>query len=228
MAGGVPVRDAQAAQMDAIVAAVPMLRRGAPGVRVQMDIGKVVADSRHAGYVIVMCVRDEQVFELKLVFLHQLQHRAGVPAGVEHRRLARDFVPDQVTMHRIAALCRADLPQFPPGAQIFPLRQPTFRNRLQPARVQLKERSQRRELDAPGNLARILKRGQSGLAQSRRSRGGSGGNASHRPGLANDVARMIFQVHDRNGIRAVRELQVAGLQGKSCQIRRLWQVTTIF
>ena len=46
-----------------------------------------------------MRVRDENVPELKLFGGDDVENRLGVQAGVEERRVARDFVPDEITIH---------------------------------------------------------------------------------------------------------------------------------
>ena len=48
-------------------------------------------------------------------------------------------------------------------------------------------------------LSGFLERGQFGLGNSRRAGRRGGGNAAHRPRLADDVTQMVFQVHAANG-----------------------------
>src|SRR3954470_934613 len=97
-----------------------------------------------------MSVRDENVFELKLVFFDQLQNGSSLPAGVEHCRFARDFVPDQVAMNLSAGFCSADLTKLAPGAKILGRRQPAAGNRLQFARIESDQRSERAKVDLCG------------------------------------------------------------------------------
>ena len=46
-----------------------------------------------------MRVRDENMAELKLFVGDAIQNRLRVKAGVEQRRVARDFIPDEITIH---------------------------------------------------------------------------------------------------------------------------------
>lgn len=119
VAGRFAVRNAQAAKHDEIVTPVTVLRRRAFGVCVQMNFGKAFANRLHGCDVVVVRVRDEKVFELKLVFPDQFENGLGVPAGVEQRGVTRDFVPYQIAMHLGAAFDRADLAKFAPRAQVF-------------------------------------------------------------------------------------------------------------
>ncbi len=98
--------------------------------------GNSLADFRHACDVIVMRVRDKQMLELKLIFRNNFQNRRGVPAGVEQRGFARDLVPNQIAMHRVAAFGRADLPELPPHTQIFLRWQPAVGNDFQLGGIQ--------------------------------------------------------------------------------------------
>ena len=168
MAGGFAVRDAQAAEHDEIVAPVAMLRRRAPGIRVQMNFGKAFANRLQSRHVVLVRVRDEQVFELKLIFLNQLEDGRDIPTGVEQRGIAGDFVPNQITMHRVAAFGRADLPQLAPEAQILFRRMPAVGDGFEFGRVQPDEIRQRREIRSPADLSGCFQRGQFRFRNTRR------------------------------------------------------------
>jgi len=58
-----------------------------------------LADFRQRLDVIPMRVRDENVPELNLLGGDAIEHRLRVESGVEQRRVAGDFVPDEITIH---------------------------------------------------------------------------------------------------------------------------------
>ena len=82
-----------------------------------------------------MC--EEKVPQLQAVLLDDLHDQSRLPASVEQRRFACELVPNEETVHGVAALGRADLPQFieaalgarpnyvPARIQWFVLRSPT-------------------------------------------------------------------------------------------------------
>src|ERR1035437_3991643 len=76
------------------------------------------------------------MFELKLPGGEAIKNRLGVEAGVEERRVTRDFVPDEITIHGQAIACRCKDAQFMPGGQIFWRRQPTAGDALKLRGVQ--------------------------------------------------------------------------------------------
>ena len=167
VAGRFTVRDAQAAEHDEIVAPVAVLWRSAFGVRVQMNFGEAFANWLQARHVVLVRVRDEQMLELKLIFLDQLENGSGIPAGIEQCGVACDFIPNQIAMHGVAALGRADLPQLAPPAQILFRRQPAAGHAFEPGRIQPDEVRQRREIRSLADLSGGFKRGQFGFGNTR-------------------------------------------------------------
>ena len=61
-----------------------------------------------------MRVRDENVPELKLFGGNAIQNRFRVQAGVKQRRLALDFIPDEIAIHGQAFACRGEHADFAP------------------------------------------------------------------------------------------------------------------
>ena len=83
-----------------------------------------LADFRQCLDMIPMRVRDENVPELKLFGGDGVENRPGVESGVKERRLACDFVPDQIAIHRQSVAGRGEYADFAPEAQILCCRQP--------------------------------------------------------------------------------------------------------
>src|SRR5260370_7196017 len=69
-------------------------------------------------------VGKENVAKLKLVRGEKIQDRRGLPAGIEQRRLTRNFIPNQVAVYCHTLGTRGDAAQLAPNAQIFFCRQP--------------------------------------------------------------------------------------------------------
>ena len=100
--GRVAIGDAQAAEMEAVVRAIAMLRRGSLAVGVQMQLGKRLANLPQRREVVFMRMREENMLQGESVFLNQAQRLVRVPARVEQRRFTRHFIPHQAVVHRIA------------------------------------------------------------------------------------------------------------------------------
>ena len=59
-----------------------------------------------------------------------IQNRLRVKAGVEQRGVARDFVPDEITIHGKTFARRREHAEFAPDGQIFRRRQPAVGDAL--------------------------------------------------------------------------------------------------
>ena len=108
------------------------------------------------GDVIGVGVRDEEVLERKFVPLQQVKNRLCLETGIEQGRLARDFIPNQVTVHFEARAGGCDLAQLSPEAEVALLRQPAVSNPFEPCRVQSEFPCQTLEIRTPRKSACFL------------------------------------------------------------------------
>ncbi len=98
MAGGVPVREAKAAEMNEVVRAVSLVHRRGLRTGVKARFRIFLAEAAECGDVILVGMRKEYVPELKLVLGQQFQDWAGLPAGIKESRLPRNLIPNQITV----------------------------------------------------------------------------------------------------------------------------------
>ena len=140
----------------------------------EADFGELLTQFAQGGDMVLMAVGDEDVAKLELVLGDQFGHGSRLPAGVEQRRLARDFVPHQVAIDGHAARSGGDAAQLAPGAQVLLGRQPAVGDGLQLARMQADQCGQRGQIGFLRRLAGLLQRRQFRLRQPGRPRGGCG------------------------------------------------------
>ena len=82
---------------------------------------------------------DENVPERELFGGEAIQDRLRVEAGVEQRRVARDFVPDEVAIHDGAVAGGGEDADFAPLAQIFRRGQPAVDDAFELGGVQAEQ-----------------------------------------------------------------------------------------
>ena len=80
---------------------------------------KLFTNASECSDVIFVRVRDEDMAKNDLVFLKKLEDGAGFPPGVEQGGFARDFVPNEIAVHRDALSSGGDAAEFAPDAEIF-------------------------------------------------------------------------------------------------------------
>ena len=153
------------------------------------------ADFRQCFDMIPMRVRYKNVPELKLFGGDGVENRPGVESGVKERRLARDFIPDEIAIHRQPVARCGEHADFPPDAQILLRGQPPIGDGFKFLRIQANQRREFGEIDFHRGFPGFLQDGQFGSGYFRRGCRNCGGNAAHRPRLANNVTRMIFKIH---------------------------------
>src|SRR2546426_12743027 len=90
----------------------------------QADFRKAFANGPERSEVVFMCVSNENVPQLKLVFGKNVENRLCLPTGIKQRGFTRDFVPRQVTVHGNAVGGRGKAAQFAPKGQVLLRRRP--------------------------------------------------------------------------------------------------------
>src|ERR1043166_455486 len=105
--------------MNEIVGAVPLCDRRCFRAGMQLQFGKLLLDSCDSGDVVFMAVRDEEVPQLKLVLGDEGESWLRVPAGIKHRRFARDFIPDEISIHGDTSTRRCERAKLAPSAEIL-------------------------------------------------------------------------------------------------------------
>src|ERR1051325_1930489 len=94
----------------------------------QPHFGKLFTNSSERSDVIVVRVRDENMTQHKLVFFNGFQNLLSIPAGIKQRSFTRNFVPDEITIHRDVLSRGTKRMQFAPGAEIPFRRSPAIGN----------------------------------------------------------------------------------------------------
>ena len=71
-----------------------------------------------------MGVRDENMPQHQIFGGERRQDRFRVQSGIEHRRFARDRIPDEIAIHVEAVIARRETPQTAPAGQVHRRGQP--------------------------------------------------------------------------------------------------------
>ena len=93
----------------------------------------------------------------------------GIESGVKQRRVARDFIPDEIAIHRDALARRREHAQFAPEAQILFRRQPAVGDAFKFGRIQPISGASVAKFDFRRGFPGFFQRGQFGFGNSRRA-----------------------------------------------------------
>ena len=140
-------------------------------------------------------VREENMAQRQFVFREAIEHRLRVNTGIEQRRFARGGVPREQAIHGQPVASGGKDAEVLPALQIIGGGQPAVRDALQFFGVQADERGERGQIDFPRALAGVFECGEFRFGNGGSVRGGRGGRASHFTRFADDVAKMVFELH---------------------------------
>lgn len=213
VARGFAMRDPQPAQMHDFIGFVALVYRRAFGTGMKPGLGPGFANFWQHLDVVPMRVGNENVPELELVFREAIKNRAGVEARVKQRRLARNLIPNQVTIHSEPVPGRLENTDFAPAAQVFWRRQPTAGNPFELLGMKPQAFPQREQVNLWRGRPGFFQGRQLGFGYSPRLRRGTGRYSIHRPRFANDITQMILKRHRGNGNGGRAWLQAFGEAG---------------
>jgi len=195
VSGRVAIGDPQAAEHDEVVGAVALFDGGALGAGVDAGLGMAFTDGTQGGEVIGVGMRDEDVTQHQLVFVDEPQHGGGVETGVEQGGVPGDLVPDQIGVHRHVIVGGGDDAEFAPLGHVRRAGQPAVVLTLQACTVEAQSGAEFLPADTdgglPGGFELMIGSGVDAGRVGRRLGRGLRGD----PGLAEDVADGVFEIH---------------------------------
>ena len=195
VAGCIPIGDPQAAKGDAIVGAISVLWRGSFGVGVDAKLRESFAQRPDGRHVIVVSVREKEVFEGNRFLVDEFQNWRRIPACVEQGPIARDFVPHEKAVHGEAFARGGDDAKFTPESKIARGGQPTCSDAREFFRMQADDGRDFRDVNGRIALAGAFQLFQQGRGEVRGPGHGFEAYAGSLTCLRNDVAQRIDQCH---------------------------------
>lgn len=94
-----------------------------------------------------------------------------------------------------AVIAGGEHAQLLPAVHVLRRRQPAGKNTFEFGGVHADDWAERGEIDRLGALAGFFERGQFGFGKSSGRRGDAGGEVENFPAFADDVAKMVFELH---------------------------------